>query len=74
MVIGVRGEITTEYRVTLAGSNTTDQPTFVSSGKEGNRQWLFDVIEDRMLFGEDRCGSITLLDGHFTSLSIFVVI
>ena len=64
----------TEYRDTLAGSNTAHQSTFVSSGKEGNRQWLFDVIEDRMLIGEDRCGSITLLDGYFTSLSIFVAI
>ena len=64
----------TEDRDTLAGSNTSHQPTFVCSGKEGNRRWLFDVIEDRMLFGEDRCGSITLLDRHFTSLSIFVAI
>ena len=64
----------TEYGDTLAGSNTAHQPTFVCSGKEGNRQWLFDVNEDRMLIGEDRCGSITLLDRHFTSLSIFVTI
>ena len=63
----------TEYRDTLAGGNTADQPTFVSS-KEGSRQSFFDVVEDRMLFGEDPCGSITLLDGHFTSLSIFVAI